>query len=573
MLAGTLNVTSSSSEFDSTDHLDIIPTGGTATGQFTGLPESAVVNAVLTDFWITYKAGAGSDVQLNGVSTTFSGLTASQTITYGTATIDVAGTLSSSTPIPTPIPAGEDVTVTIDGAGTTAVVGAGGSFTAMIDTATLAASATPYTIAYDYAGDANFQAASDSATTLTVNKATPVITWSTPGGITLAGFGSNGTGWTTQSRNPGIPLIGGDVLTLTNGGSFEGSAAWFNTPVSTTGSFTASFTYTDAISFLSGGDGIAFVLQNDPRGTAAIGGTGGDLGYGEGLGSGGSLIQPSVAYEINVYNGHTQGTNFVTDGSTGTYNATGAVNVASGDPIKVTLVYDAAAETLTEFLVDATTGSDYTHTYTGIDLPSTLGGSTAILGFTGGSGGYTSTQTIGNFSFTPGITYGTALSATQLNATTPVAGSFVYSPVAGTVLDAGLGQLLSTSFTPTDQSDYKSTTASVLINVQQAAPTFSDLTESQTITYGAATIDVSGMLSSPTANPLGQDVTITINGAATTAEVGADGSFTATIDTATLPASATPYSIAYDYAGDANFQSASESTTSLTVNKAQATSW
>ena len=57
VLAGTLNVTSSSSEFDSTDHLDIIPTGGTATGQFTGLPESAVVDAVLTDFRITYAAG------------------------------------------------------------------------------------------------------------------------------------------------------------------------------------------------------------------------------------------------------------------------------------------------------------------------------------------------------------------------------------------------------------------------------------------------------------------------------------------------------------------------------------
>ena len=35
------------------------------------------------------------------------------------------------------------------------------------------------------------------------------------------------------------------------------------------------------------------------------------------------------------------------------------------------------------------------------------------------------------------ITYGTALSATQLNATANVPGSFVYAPVAGTVLNAG----------------------------------------------------------------------------------------------------------------------------------------
>jgi len=95
-----------------------------------------------------------------------------------------------------------------------------------------------------------------------------------------------------------------------------------------------------------------------------------------------------------------QGTNFVTTGSTGTYNATSPVNVASGDPINVTLVYNAAAETLTEYLEDATTGNVYSHTYTGIDLAATLGGPTAILGFTGATGGVVSTQTISNFGFT-----------------------------------------------------------------------------------------------------------------------------------------------------------------------------
>jgi hypothetical protein len=38
------------------------------------------------------------------------------------------------------------------------------------------------------------------------------------------------------------------------------------------------------------------------------------------------------------------------------------------------------------------------------------------------------------------ITYGTALSALQLNATASVAGAFVYSPAAGTVLGGGVGQ-------------------------------------------------------------------------------------------------------------------------------------
>src|SRR4029077_5181082 len=49
-----------------------------------------------------------------------------------------------------------------------------------------------------------------------------------------------------------------------------------------------------------------------------------------------------------------------------------------------------------------------------------------------------------------GITYGTALSSTQLNATASVPGTFAYLPVAGTVLSAGAGQSLSVTFTPTD---------------------------------------------------------------------------------------------------------------------------
>ncbi len=59
----------------------------------------------------------------------------------------------------------------------------------------------------------------------------------------------------------------GQVLTLTTGLYYEASAGWLDTPVST-GSFVASFTYTD----VTGGgsaDGAAFVLQNDPSGSSA----------------------------------------------------------------------------------------------------------------------------------------------------------------------------------------------------------------------------------------------------------------------------------------------------------------
>ena len=81
------------------------------------------------------------------------------------------------------------------------------------------------------------------------------------------------------------------------------------------------------------------------------------------------------------------------------------------------------------------------------------------------------------------ITYGTALSVTQLNASTPVAGSFVYTPISGTVLNAGANQTLSINFTPTDVANYNSGSASVLLTVNKVNPVITWLTPS-TITYG-----------------------------------------------------------------------------------------
>jgi hypothetical protein len=82
------------------------------------------------------------------------------------------------------------------------------------------------------------------------------------------------------------------------------------------------------------------------------------------------------------------------------------------------------------------------------------------------------------------LTYGTALSSTQLNASSPVAGTFSYSPAAGTVLSAG-SQTLKTTFTPTDGTDYTTATAQVALTVNQATPTITWATP-PAITYGTA---------------------------------------------------------------------------------------
>jgi hypothetical protein len=68
------------------------------------------------------------------------------------------------------------------------------------------------------------------------------------------------------------------------------------------------------------------------------------------------------------------------------------------------------------------------------------------------------------------ITYGTALSATELDATASNAGTFTYSPRTGTVLDAGAHKLTVT-FTPSDRAHYTTATKTIQIEVFKKALT------------------------------------------------------------------------------------------------------
>ena len=203
----------------------------------------------------------------------------------------------------------------------------------------------------------------------------------------ITGFGGNGTGWTINSSGITSTAITNNVLTLTDGNNSEGRSAFDNTPVATTGNFIASFTYTPSGSLAA--DGVAFVLQNE--GPTALGGSGGALGY--------SGISNSIAIALNIYSGSGVGTNLFTSGSIGTFNSTSPVTLNDGDAQNITLIYNAAAQTLSETITDQVAGKTFATTYTGVNLSSIIGGGTAYVGFTGGTGGATSTQTISNFSF------------------------------------------------------------------------------------------------------------------------------------------------------------------------------
>src|SRR5439155_1402755 len=58
--------------------------------------------------------------------------------------------------------------------------------------------------------------------------------------------------------------------------------------------------------------------------------------------------------------------------------------------------------------------------------------------------------------------------AAQLDAAANVPGTFVYTPPSGTVVSAGLGQMLSAMFTPTDTANYAPVAKTVTIDVVSA---------------------------------------------------------------------------------------------------------
>lgn len=162
------------------------------------------------------------------------------------------------------------------------------------------------------------------------------------------------------------------------------------------------------------------------------------------------------------------------------------------------------------------------------------------------------------------ITYGTALSSTQLNATAlytsnPVAGTFTYSPVAGTIPPAGT-QTLSVTFTPTNTTAFSSVTAGVTLVVNKATPTVSAWPTASAITYGqslASSILTGGSASvpgtfgftnpgtSPQAGTSSQSVTFTPNDAVDYASPP-PGSVSVVVNQATATLTwATPASISY----------------------------
>jgi hypothetical protein len=200
------------------------------------------------------------------------------------------------------------------------------------------------------------------------------------------------TNWTLQGTNT-TPVLSSNALTLTDNGANETASAFYDYKQYVEG-FDASFTYIPSGALT--GDGMTFCLQNDPLGPSAIGSSDTNLGYG-------AIITNSVAFELNIEaSAGGVGFDFSTNGVAlnASYTSVSPVSLASGHPIEVNLYY--SQDAMRVKLLDTVNSNTYVTNITTLpDFASVVGNSLAYVGFTGGDGNATATQTITNFTFVP----------------------------------------------------------------------------------------------------------------------------------------------------------------------------
>jgi len=184
-----------------------------------------------------------------------------------------------------------------------------------------------------------------------------------------------------------------------------------------------------------------------------VGPSGGGLGYGPDnvtnpSNSANSPVGKSVAVKFDIVSNAGEGTN-----STGMYQngasptvpavtPTGGVNLRSGDTFKAHITYDGTTLTLT--LTDqVNTSQTFTTSWT-VNVPSVVGGSTAYVGFTGGTGASVANQDIITWTYSSGATQTktplvyqtTTLSAVSSGPTFRQFADPVFPDGTGTIIDA-----------------------------------------------------------------------------------------------------------------------------------------
>jgi hypothetical protein len=213
----------------------------------------------------------------------------------------------------------------------------------------------------------------------------------------------------------GLTLVGGatqtgSVLVVTGNAKNEARAVWTSTPVSIR-NFSTDFSFQITPAAAGIADGLTFTIQN--AGATAVGRNGAGLGY-AGIGS-------SVAVKFDTFSDAGEGvdsTGFYVNGAAPTVPALtlipSGVNLHSGDVFHAHMTYDGTTLVLT--LTDTATGASFV-TAEAVNIPATVGGDMAYVGFTGSTSSETSMQAILNWTYVGGLTPAVAYSAGFAGAT------------------------------------------------------------------------------------------------------------------------------------------------------------
>ena len=260
-----------------------------------------------------------------------------------------------------------------------------------------------------------------ASTTIVVNQATPVITWPTPAAI---------------AYSTALSAIQLDA-TASVPGAFVYSPAAGTVLTAGPHTLTVAFTPTDAIDYTAATASVTIIVTQDI---------------------------PTIAWAKPAA---------ITFGTALSATQLDAIAAYNGTAVPGTFLYSPAAGVI---LPVGTQNLNVTFTPTDTTDYGTVQASTTIV--------VNQAASLINWPAPAAITYGTALSSTQLDATSAVPGTFVYSPAAGTVLTAG-AHTVSVTFTPSDTTDLTPATASVSITINPATPVIA-WNASAPIAYGTA---------------------------------------------------------------------------------------
>lgn len=209
-------------------------------------------------------------------------------------------------------------------------------------------------------------------------------------------FPSGFTGSSGLIALNGSATLSGSAIQLTDAThTSQSGSAWYAVPVSISG-FSTTFTINlNSTNYW----GITFVIQNQlpasqdannvTSGPFAVSGGFNTLGNTDnGMGYAGILESVAVKFDLDGGNnlvGVYQDGAYPGGSNAGDVSA-GPITLSSGTPISVTI-----SDTSTTLTVQMTQGSNnFSHTFT-VNVPSTVGGSTAYVGFTASTGGPTPT--------------------------------------------------------------------------------------------------------------------------------------------------------------------------------------